>query len=477
LSLRPYNKKIYSQNGEDGIIAKIFEDIGVENSLCVEIGVEDGSECNTRLLREHGWSAIAFDCAYSDPSIHLYKTLITPENVNSVFENYLLPQRFDLLSIDIDGNDWYVWQALTYRPRVVVIEYNAGLGTEDTLAPYNPEMWDGTRYSGASLLAMQKLGASKGYTLIGADNNGVNAFFVLDEELDKLNILFSHKIDELITHTWKHPEYPLNRKWLTSRDVLPEADSVLPERTLTGKTVTDKEIVGSCNGGGVYLEPIFTRHIDAKEVNLILELGSGNGLDAIDLRDHYLAKVYAFECNQDLLPTCEENLSGQLDIELIPKVVWSEDGVINFHPVVDGNAYASSCFMAERGYTLENIQQDKRQVQATRLDTWCSEHGIEEIDLVCADLQGATLHALRGLGELLLKVKYIIAELEVVPMFHGEHTLYEVEAFLEDYGFKRKAAIRKWYCPEDKTWYRQTGGLPDDAIDDWYGDYLFVRSS
>ena len=97
-------------------------------------------------------------------------------------EKYHVPKRFDLLSIDIDGIDYWVWKAITaYEPRVVLIEYNAAVPPhESQTIPYDPHfMWSGaTNYFGASVLALKKLGEQKGYALVGCDNSGTNAFFV-----------------------------------------------------------------------------------------------------------------------------------------------------------------------------------------------------------------------------------------------------------------------------------------------------------
>jgi hypothetical protein len=111
---------------------------------------------------------------------------ITADNVNEVFASHGVPESFDLLSLDIDGNEYWVWRALdAYRPRMVVIEYNIffGLDVASTIE-YRPDfVWDETTYHGASLAALRKLGRDKGYSLIHTDSWVPNAFFVLDSEL------------------------------------------------------------------------------------------------------------------------------------------------------------------------------------------------------------------------------------------------------------------------------------------------------
>ena len=184
MKLEKYEKKVYSQNGEDGIIDKIFSIIGTTNKYAVEFGVETGIECNTRFLRERkGWTCLLMDGNAETEFVK--KEHITAENINSIFKKYNVPNEFDLLSIDIDGNDYWIWKAIDsiHIPRVVVIEYNASiLVTESKTIAYDPQhLWRGTDYFGASLLALVKLGKIKGYTLVGCDSTGSNSFFIKDE--------------------------------------------------------------------------------------------------------------------------------------------------------------------------------------------------------------------------------------------------------------------------------------------------------
>jgi hypothetical protein len=117
----------------------------------------------------------------------VHREFITAENITPLLEKYGVPDSFDLLSIDIDGSDYWVWKAITkHRPRAVVIEYNASVSpAESRVIEYDPEFrWPRTDYFGASLLALKKLGEVKGYTLVGCDSRGVNAFFVDDTLVD-----------------------------------------------------------------------------------------------------------------------------------------------------------------------------------------------------------------------------------------------------------------------------------------------------
>ena len=180
-----YERRIDSQNGEDGIIEAIFAKVGTTNKYFVEFGSGNLSECNTRYLARGRWKGLWMDATYIDQRGQVKQECITAENVQALFGKYDVPRDFDLLSVDIDGNDYWVWKAITdHHPRVVVIEYNSTIPlTESKTIPYDPNwMWDGsTNYFGASLLALTHLGEQKGYTLVGCDSSGTNAFFVKQE--------------------------------------------------------------------------------------------------------------------------------------------------------------------------------------------------------------------------------------------------------------------------------------------------------
>jgi hypothetical protein len=198
--LTRHEYKVFSQNGEDGIVAEIFRRIGTTNRHFVEFGASDGFENNTVLLLRQGWGgfwidgdpkAVARAKGHFRPEIEggrltVARAFITAENIEDLFRQGRVPEEFDLLSIDIDRNDFYVWKKIThYRPRVVVVEYNALYPpTMSWVIPYDPEaMWDGSTRSGASLKALVDLGKEKGYSLVGCNLTGVNAFFIRDDLL------------------------------------------------------------------------------------------------------------------------------------------------------------------------------------------------------------------------------------------------------------------------------------------------------
>lgn len=183
-------KKVYSQHGEDGIIKAVFEHIGTSTEFFVEFGVEDGTECNTRYLKESGWRGLWMDG--SGDNIHVQREFVMAENINELFQKYAVPEEFDLLSIDIDGNDLWVWKALDarYQPRLVIIEYNPTLPpTLNRTIEYDPRfIWDKTDYFGASLKALDELALQKGYRLVCCNKMGVNAFFLRQDIIERASI-------------------------------------------------------------------------------------------------------------------------------------------------------------------------------------------------------------------------------------------------------------------------------------------------
>jgi methyltransferase FkbM-like protein len=220
--LTRYGYKSTSQNDEDGILDEIFRRIGTTNRFFIEFGVETGVENNTLGLLLGGWSGLwiegdvaaqvkireSFSTALSSGLLKLEEVYVTVENIESTLSAAIAPQEPDLLSIDIDGNDYWIWKAIRrLRPRVVVIEYNATLGrSARAVQPYDPSYrWDNTTAFGASLGALEDLGRAKGYSLVCCNLPGVNAFFVRND------LVNGHFLDPFTAEThYEPPRYGPN---------------------------------------------------------------------------------------------------------------------------------------------------------------------------------------------------------------------------------------------------------------------------
>jgi hypothetical protein len=181
----------YSQGGEDGVLLRIFEKIGIRHRYFVEFGAWDGLFLsNTANLRlNHGWSGLLLEGSDRADGKLVQRAHVDAENVEALFREHGVPRDFDLLSIDIDGNDYWVWKAIeAFKPRVVVVEYNIFFlpKTAKTMAYDVNHAWDCDvfgLYHGASLAALGKLGREKGYVLAYTEPYCPNAIFVRQDAL------------------------------------------------------------------------------------------------------------------------------------------------------------------------------------------------------------------------------------------------------------------------------------------------------
>lgn len=189
--------KIFSQFDEDGIIQYLINKLPIESKTFVEFGVENYEESNTRflLLNDH-WQGMVLDARapdiryiqqdkiYWQYDLQANCTWITRENINGLLRNAGFGEDLGLLSIDIDGNDYWIWEAIeSVRPFIVVIEYNSSFGLRPIAVPYKEDFNRANAhysnlYYGASLGALQHLAQAKGYLLLGSNVWGHNAFFV-----------------------------------------------------------------------------------------------------------------------------------------------------------------------------------------------------------------------------------------------------------------------------------------------------------
>ncbi|AWK90273.1 FkbM family methyltransferase [Azospirillum thermophilum] len=194
-----YGEKIFSQSDEDGIISEIFRRIGCKNKVFVEFGSEVGTENNTRNLLESGWSGLwiegnpdyaksirwNFRDKISEKILMFSEAYVDVQNINSIIEENGISGEIDFLSIDIDGNDYHVFEAISViNPRVVCLEHNhCYTPCAEYVMPYNPDYrWSAGRSDfGASLTSMAKLAGRKGYTLVGCSLYGANGFYVRND--------------------------------------------------------------------------------------------------------------------------------------------------------------------------------------------------------------------------------------------------------------------------------------------------------
>lgn len=196
--------KVFSQWGEDGIINYLVENLNIENTTFIEFGVEDYEESNTKfLLLNRNWKGFVIDSSldyinkiknsqlYWKYSIIAFQAFITKENINQLMQSSGFKKQVGILSIDIDGNDYWIWNEINViEPSIVIIEYNSRLGKEKSyVVPYDSNFKRKLAhysmiYYGASLKALIKLATQKGYAFVCCNKAGNNAFFVKKELLN-----------------------------------------------------------------------------------------------------------------------------------------------------------------------------------------------------------------------------------------------------------------------------------------------------
>jgi len=196
----------------------------------------------------------------------------------------------------------------------------------------------------------------------------------------------------------------------------------------------------------------FLNEINSKQITTIFELGSRDLIDATNLLNHFTdSNLYAFECNTDCLVECNKNLSKLEEnkknrLFLIDKAVSITNGDVTFYPFdlqKYNNMGASSMLKInfslrnkdDPDYNLPNPQTEIK-VNGTRLDTFIDENKIKNVDLLCIDLQGYELNAIKSLGVHLNKVKYIITECSIISSYTNGANFTELNEYLTTYNFK-----------------------------------------
>ena len=201
-----YEFKVFSQTGEDGIIQFLIRNIPIQNNIFVEFGVQNYTESNTRfLLQNDNWSGLVIDGSQeninyikNDPIYWRYNlkaecAFIDCENINTLIKDNGISGDIGLLSVDIDGNDYWVWKAIDcINPCIVICEYNSVFGPQARVTVPYDKAFQRTKshysnlYYGASISALSFLADKKGYSLVGSNSAGNNIFFVREDLLGGL---------------------------------------------------------------------------------------------------------------------------------------------------------------------------------------------------------------------------------------------------------------------------------------------------
>jgi hypothetical protein len=198
LDIRPYEFKIFSQWGEDGIIQRLTQVVDIKNKTFIEFGVEDFFESNCRfLMTKDSWRGYVIDGSPRNISrlrnsdffwkhqLEANCSFITRNNINELLEQSGFDYDLGILSIDLDGMDYFVLEAISnFKPRILICEFNPVFGgTRKISVPYRDDFnrtqaHHSNLYWGASLSAMTDLAKEKGYLLVGINSAGQNAFYV-----------------------------------------------------------------------------------------------------------------------------------------------------------------------------------------------------------------------------------------------------------------------------------------------------------
>jgi len=209
-NLQDYEFKVFSQWGEDGILQQLTQTVPIAHRNFIEFGVEDFFESNCRyLMTKDNWQGFVIDGSpaniarmksapfYWQHQLNAIEAFVTRDNINELLAKSGFDPDLGILSIDLDGNDFHVLQAITgFTPRILVCEYNAVFGPSRALTvPYRPDFQRSKAhashlYWGASLAAMTLLAQQRGYSLVGTNSAGNNAFYLRNDLVtDRFQVL------------------------------------------------------------------------------------------------------------------------------------------------------------------------------------------------------------------------------------------------------------------------------------------------
>ncbi len=200
---------VFTKENEDGILLYIFSKIGIGSKFFVDIGSNDciNSNC-ANLAFHHGWSGVFIDgnstvlnrgkyiykqrFKHTNQQFEFIHSIVTTGNINNTLKDAQIVKEPDLLCIDLDGNDYHIWKAITViNPKVVLAEVQMEKGLQEFVPDYDTEfeLYEDDRPKGASPLSMQQLANEKGYRLVAANKGGYNLFFVREDCLAGLKTL------------------------------------------------------------------------------------------------------------------------------------------------------------------------------------------------------------------------------------------------------------------------------------------------
>lgn len=228
--------KVYSQEDQDGILQYLCEQLKIEKGIFAEFGAGEGETNSTHYLLLKGFKGCWIECneehikkikahyiekenKNSKNRLMIIHSMITPENINQLLNLYLekiQEKEFDILVCDTDWHDYYLFEALELKPKIIVIEYNASIPRDISLVvpKDEPYGWRGDNYFGASFKALYSVGRKKGYTLIGCNSSGIDMFFVRNDLIDKfssnsyLGDVKLYKYDQW-KYLYEYPQYEL----------------------------------------------------------------------------------------------------------------------------------------------------------------------------------------------------------------------------------------------------------------------------
>lgn len=209
----------------------------------------------------------------------------------------------------------------------------------------------------------------------------------------------------------------------------------------------------------------FDKVMDRHSIRVALDVGSRDAAVAIALEEHCpAASVYAFECNPPAVEQCRENIEGHAHITLVDKAVSDVGGPTDFWAIdaeksasarwPEGNIGASSLFIANPAYPHERYYQNRIEVEAVTLERWAADSGVDAVDLLWMDLQGAELKALKGMGDLLETVRMVYTEVLYQEIYFGQAFADEIDQYLVSHGFRLHTKLNS---------------------SSWFGDALYIR--